>query len=321
VFYALDAQTGKVRWTYDIKTDGNQTSFHGDPIFAGDLILIGTDGDDIGRLYAFEKATGKVRWKYASHSNAMGRAGVNTDIVLLGSRVYAIALGDELVCLDLASGTLQWKFRSGFGSEKFAWSNTPAAADGRVFFGGLDGTVYALDADSGAVRWKKDLGSPIATSVTLDGDSLFVGAANGHLYRLSQLTGEMKTDFNAGENLHGTLVLTGAALLVFRNWMVRDSEILAVDRSLQKILWRAKPPENSSWTSARPYVWGAELIAGNDAGVLSAFRLADGSLAWTHTFSGILRGVGYSDGVYYVGTLDGGLYAYRREKGKASAAP
>ena len=310
-----------MRWTYDIKADGNQTSFHGDPLFTDDLVLIGTDGDGIGHIYAFETSTGKVRWKYAFSPSASGRAGVNTGLARLGSRVYAVALGDELVCLDLSSGALHWKFHSAFTAERFSWSNSPAAADGRVFFGGLDGAVYALDADSGTVLWKRDLGAPIATSVTLEGEDLYIGAGNGHLHRLIQSTGEMKTDFKVGDNLHGTLVFAGDALLVFRNWMVRDSELIAVDRSLQKILWRAKPPENSSWTSARPYVWDGAVLAGNDAGLLTAFRLADGSFDWARKFSGIVRGIGFSDGVYYVGTLDGDLYAFRREKGKASAAP
>ena len=43
-FYALDKKTGEVRWSYDIKKDGDQTSFHGNPLITEDLIIIGTDG-------------------------------------------------------------------------------------------------------------------------------------------------------------------------------------------------------------------------------------------------------------------------------------
>src|SRR5687767_3923794 len=43
IFYAFNKDTGEVRWTYDIRKDGKQTSFHGNPLIAGDVILIGTD--------------------------------------------------------------------------------------------------------------------------------------------------------------------------------------------------------------------------------------------------------------------------------------
>ena len=36
-FYAVDAATGRVRWSYDVKQDGNQSSFHGNPVLASDL--------------------------------------------------------------------------------------------------------------------------------------------------------------------------------------------------------------------------------------------------------------------------------------------
>lgn len=84
-FYAINKSTGQVQWSYDIRKDGKQQSFHGDPLVINDLILIGTDrGCDpeaVGHVYAFERDSGKVRWKYRSTS-------VPTDIVQLNSNVY-----------------------------------------------------------------------------------------------------------------------------------------------------------------------------------------------------------------------------------------
>ena len=42
VFYALNKATGKMRWSYDIRQDGKQISFHGNPLVVDDMILIGT---------------------------------------------------------------------------------------------------------------------------------------------------------------------------------------------------------------------------------------------------------------------------------------
>jgi outer membrane protein assembly factor BamB len=64
----FDKRTGKVQWSYNIHQDGNQTSFHGNPLITDQLVLIGTDkscaSGGIGHVYAFDRATGTVRWKY-----------------------------------------------------------------------------------------------------------------------------------------------------------------------------------------------------------------------------------------------------------------
>ena len=82
-FYCLDRKSGAEIWSYDITADGAQRSFHGDPLVAGELILVGTDGDGIGHVYAFEQSTGKVRWKHpVTHTTERG-AGLPTDLVRL----------------------------------------------------------------------------------------------------------------------------------------------------------------------------------------------------------------------------------------------
>src|SRR5262249_35053981 len=161
-FYGLEAWTGKVRWSYDIRKDGSQNSFHGNPLITDDLILVGTDGGATGHIYAFDRATGKVAWKYQAPAGmGLGR-GVATDILRLGERVYGVALGDELICLDLKTGRLNWSFRKPHASD--SWSTTPAVAGSRVYFGGLNGTMYGVGAASGARIWGRRLGGRLSPS-------------------------------------------------------------------------------------------------------------------------------------------------------------
>ena len=82
-----------MKWQYDISKDGDQRQFHGDPLIADELVVIGTDGN-IGHVYAFERYTGIVRWKYR-----VNERGVASDIVRLGDSVYAVTLGNELLSL------------------------------------------------------------------------------------------------------------------------------------------------------------------------------------------------------------------------------
>jgi outer membrane protein assembly factor BamB len=60
---ALDKKNGQVKWEYDIRKDGEQSQFHGDPLVTDKLLVIGSDGK-MGHVYAFDRVTGTVRWKY-----------------------------------------------------------------------------------------------------------------------------------------------------------------------------------------------------------------------------------------------------------------
>ena len=109
-FYAINKSTGQLKWSYDIRKDGKQQSFHGDPLVTGDLILIGTDRscdpEGVGHVYAFERDSGKVRWKYRSTS-------VPTDIIQINSSVYFGSFQEQWSSVDLKTGSLNWSFSTG----------------------------------------------------------------------------------------------------------------------------------------------------------------------------------------------------------------
>ncbi len=305
-FYCIERRTGTEVWSYDITQDGAQRSFHGDPLVAGELILVGTDGDGIGHVYAFEHATGKVRWKHPiTHTTERG-GGLPTDLIRLDSSVFGVALGDELLSLDLETGRLNWSFRSQFSDFRFAWTSTPAAAGGRVFFGGLDGTVYALDARSGRVLWKREIGPAIHSSVTLVGEDLVVGSANGHLYRLAQATGNVVADVDVGAPPWGRFLVAGDALLLFAG-RGDAASIVCVDLTSNRVRWNQRP--DGVLNTSRPYLWHGAALTGNEGGDLFVYRLSDGQLDHSFHIDGGARGIGITAEALYVGTLGGTVYA------------
>ena len=54
------------------------------------------------------------------------------------------------------------------------------------------------------------------------------------------------------------------------------------------------------------------MLAGTEKGELLAFRAGDGLPLWSHALKGVIRGIGTSDRVLFVGTLKGVVYAYAR---------
>ena len=174
----------------------------------------------------------------------------------------------------------------------------------RVYFGGLDGIVYALHARSGKLIWRSDLGARITTSVASRGQGIYVGTAKRHLYRLDPGSGRVLADFAAEAEPRWRLILARESLLVF----LGSQSLASLDLSLDKIRWSAKASKD--WTSARPYVWRGAVLAGN-GGELVAFRASDGTREWSHQLSETIRGIGVSDDVLYVGTLKGPVLALR----------
>ena len=316
VAQALDRGTGERRWTLDARQDSDGINFHGDPLVTENLIVLGSDGprvDSAAYVYALERATGKVRWKYRADR------GVATDIVRDGERLYAVSLTDHLICLDLESGRLLWTFASASSNEKHILARwTPAVSEGRVFFGGLDGLVYALDARSGREVWRRDLGSPIWTPILLLPSGLYVGTFDGRVHRLSGASGAALGGLDVGGLPFGPLTAAGDSLLLLVATDDRGATLKALDPSLAQVRW-SRDPSAGKWTSGRPYVWKESVLAGSGQGELASISPTDGSVRWSSTLQGTIRGIGADVETLYVGTLEGTLYAYApAEVGDAS---
>lgn len=307
MFFAFDAATGVVRWSYDIGQDGDQAYFHGELLFAEDLVLLATDGEAVGHVYAFERTTGAVRWKYSAGEN------VPSDVARCGSLVFALTQGDELLALDLATGALRWRFSSSgerAGRAKFV--SSPVVVGSRVYFSGRDGVLYALDAEAGQVIWKRDLGTPLTTWPVARGDALYVGTRDGRVLRLNGVSGEPEKQLATADqiNVGYSLTVTDEGLLVSLGGRASSPDAwVLVDPELEGICWRRDNPEH--WSTIRPHLWDDAVVIGDGAGRVFVLGLGDGGVRQTFRVEGAVRSVGSAGDVLYVGTLDGPFYAYR----------
>jgi outer membrane protein assembly factor BamB len=311
VFSCLDSKTGQLRWSYDAKKDTNPTSFHGSALLADDLIVTGSDGDSSGYVYGFDFTSGKLVWKYAINNGAGDRRGVASDVARLGSSVYATTVGDELLCVDLKTGKLNWSFQGQYSKDQFAWSSAPAVAENFVYFGGLNGKLYTLDARTGKVIWTQDLKSRISATPVVIGGDLYVGTADSHLYRLKRSTGEVVTKLEIEKTPVVSLVQAGERLIGVlspRGGPGTINALFCADLSLSKVLWTER--SSRDYTMSRPVVTGGLVLAGNERGELFAYSLADGAVQWQRKFRGIIASIGSSGQTVYVANSRGVVYAF-----------
>jgi len=305
-FYALNRTTGQVQWSYDIRKDGKQVSFHGDPLVTDDLILIGTDHncvpDGIGHVYAFERDSGKVRWKYRAIS-------VPTDIVRLGSNVYFGSFQDQWSSVDLHTGDLNWSFSTGAPNKDCDMPKAPATDGNRLFIAGLDGVIYALDALSGRVTWKRKLPAAPSTSLSLKDKTIYVGTNDQRIYRLNAETGAVISELAVDAKPVGRLAFANDSLFMFlENASERVGYIISVDTKLSGVRWKQR--SSPDWASERPHLWKEFVVAGNCRGGIGAFRATDGEPQWNLSLKGCIRSVGSSGNMLFAGVQEGTISAY-----------
>lgn len=304
-FYALDKTSGQVSWSYDIRKDGKQVSFHGDPLVADDLILVGTDRScdpqGVGHVYAFERETGKVRWKYRSTS-------VPTDIVRVGQNIFFGSFQDRWVAVNLRSGQQVWEFSTGASNEHCDAIKSPVADDSRVYFAGLDGVIYSFDGASGRVAWKRKLPVAPSTAVLLKEKSLYVGTGDKRIYRLKSDTGDTDAETSVEAQPVGRPTLTRDSIVFFlENREERAGYIVSISLDLAKVRWTQK--SSPEWASERPFSSSDLILAGNCRGELAAFQATDGAAQWKLNLKGCIRSIGKSGDTLFAGAQEGTVYA------------
>jgi outer membrane protein assembly factor BamB len=306
VFYAINKTTGQVQWSYDIRRDGNQVSFHGDPLVTSDLILIGTDKscvpEGVGHVYAFERDSGKVRWRYRSTS-------VPTDILQLTSSVCFGSFQDNWSSVDLRTGKLNWEFSTGASNPNCDPPKAPVADKNRLFISGLDGVIYSLDASTGRVVWKRKLSAAPSTALALKDQTIYVGTTDKHIYRLNAETGNVASELALEAKAVGRLAFANDSLLMFlENASERIGYIISVDQELKGLSWKQKSAPD--WASERPHLWKQSVLAGNCRGEMAAFRVTDGEPQWNISLKGCIRSIGSSGNMLFLGVQEGTIYAY-----------
>lgn len=240
------------------------------PAVAEDLVVVGS-GD--GCVYAFDRESGSVHWSTLTH----GR--VRSSPAVVNGTVYVGSMDGLLYALDLESGRVRWRFetagatlRSGaFGFDRRTIQSSPAVADGTVYFGSRDGTLYAVDAHTGTTRWTATHDTSwVNSSPAVAHGEVYAGSSDGRFVQaIDAATGEERwrvpTDgvVWSSPTVAGELVVVGDGAGVLR----------AVDRRDGTARWSVRLP--GAVYSSPSVVHGVVIVGAND-GRVYAFRTANG---------------------------------------------
>lgn len=140
--YGLDAKTGKELW--HIST--NQAVMGAATIENGIAYIGGGDG----RMFAIDIHTGKIKWSFDELKNY-----VLTRPLVYNQKLYFGTWDTYFYALNLADGSLAWKWNNGNGNPKLSPASVwPVAANGKIFITAPDRYFTCLDAETGEQVWR-----------------------------------------------------------------------------------------------------------------------------------------------------------------------
>jgi outer membrane protein assembly factor BamB len=141
--YALNVETGAARWKYFYWMSWVESS----AVLRDRMLYIGSS--DYQRLYALDAHSGRELWWYDTAGSSWSTPAVTADAVyigVVGTTGYSMDHRGGFRAVDRKSGREKWRmtFRPAEGQFTHGVASSPAVAHGLVFFGGLEGTFYAV---------------------------------------------------------------------------------------------------------------------------------------------------------------------------------
>ncbi len=300
--YAVVTKNGKHRWSF--KTKG---PLYAPPALYGDSLYIGSTDHF---LYAFDAANGRLRWKFDAGSSVYAGAAVTNGVVCLGSRQASYGL-------DAKTGKQLWKrtVNTDFQS--------PSAADHSTFYLiGKNNDLYALDATSGAIHWKVDLGkigdqaeaaasdfSPTMAQPVVANGRIYACTDNGALVAIAASNGHIVWSVHPPSNGGGytSPVVVGDQAVV--GSYGGAGAVYSFNAADGHPLWRC--PTGPQNIKSAPVYENGMIVSCSVEGAISCINAATGKLEWAyHQPPGYCFGSPSYDGTWvYQGSMDGYLFA------------
>jgi eukaryotic-like serine/threonine-protein kinase len=276
-------------------------------------------------LYALDAATGSVKWKFEAQSR------INASPAVAGGVVYFGNYDGNFYAVDTATGKLKWKFKTG-GERRFTaqhlhgalpaheampdpfdvFLSSPALVNDVVYFGSGDGNVYALDANSGQLKWKFATSDVVHASPALADETVYVGSWDSNFYALDAATGKEKWRFKTGEDadIHNQVGIQSSAAVMdgVVYFGCRDSNFYALDAATGKQKWAFN--NKGSWVVGSPAVRdGKVYFDTSDTGMIYVVDAKTGAKlsSWESKKWPLFSSPALAGNMLYVGAQSGKL--------------
>lgn len=307
---------------YDSKAWSFQsgTAIRATPLVKGNTIYIGNAAGD---FLAIDKRTGKELWRFSAG------APVHSSAIAIAGRIYFSDNRQTVYALTETTGKLAWKFNMDKKKE-YPWRfdyyyASPIFFDAKLFIGGDDGYMHALDPLSGKQLWKFKAKGIIRSSAAIYKNLLLFGDTEATLYAVDHKTGKEQWQFRIdgdtmrNENFGFDRRALNASPVVAGNKVIigaRDGFLYCVNADNGRQNW--KVDHRVSWVISTVAVKDTFVVTGtSDGRFVQAVHLETGREIWKyHTAAAVWASPLIVNDKVYAAGFDGQLYCIDLHKGK-----
>ncbi|MBN2282224.1 MAG: PQQ-binding-like beta-propeller repeat protein [Candidatus Marinimicrobia bacterium] len=227
----------------------------------------------------------------------------------------------------------------------------PAYDGEKVYFGSGKGAIYALDAATGDLVWKKeDMDDAVYSSPAVEKGVLYTGTSKGTMYALDAEDGREIWTYSSGNSIHSgilvvdTMVYSGSGTslialsgttgkrmwsfavndavearpvvsgdrIVFTSW---DTKVYCLDRftGTKKWHWSHQSSMYYAPGAGWPVIMNGYVYVVDPKKYMSCINLETGALEWQSDNPNVWDSIGKNeeDTQVYIRALDGKLYAFK----------
>lgn len=207
--YALNTGNGVLQWKF--RTAGRIRTT---ALVNGDIVY---QPSNDGYVYVLDAANGNELWKfetkgatYRPEDFPFDRSSIFAKPLIKGNMLLLACRDGNVYGVDITTHEEQWNFTYGT-----TWAMSSTLSENTVFVGWSTNNVFcALDITSGLEKWKYQGSSHFYGTPLALGTGVYMGSAEGILYRLDKATGEKVWEYPIGEELY-TAVQYDAGTLFF----------------------------------------------------------------------------------------------------------
>ena len=198
--------------------------------------------------------------------------------------------------------------------------SNPILADNTLVFGNRSVGLIAIYPALDQTRWVLPINGGVISELAIEKGSIYFGGADGFLYSVNLENGHVNWRYEVRNPAISRPTVSGGRVFI----TTTDDTVYAFDAGTGKWLWhyrrRTSAPATILGASA-PLVDGNEVLAGLSDGFLVSLNLPDGQLKWERKlhegikFTDVDAHPILEDGIVYVPSYDGALYALKRTGG------
>ena len=293
--YCLNETTGETIWHNPIGGSGGVST----PAISGDRLFVGSL---TGELYCVNATDRTTVWNKMIEPNK-SCWGVGSCPLIYEDTVFVnTASNGALFAFDLDGNEL-WNATTGsYAGGAVAYYLSPAAHDGKIFFGGAGPALYCVDVATHTELWNASTSGTISTTPAIDGGMVFF-ATEERLYALN-LDGEEVW------NLSMHCRLSSPAVAHSRVYIGDlDKHLNCLDSSNGSVIWSESV---DGVVKSSPVVAGGMVYVTDYPGTVYCFDADCGTPVWSGDTNGFnIAQPAVSDGTLFIGSDSGYLYAFR----------